>query len=176
MGLLRKGTKSSSGVRTLRLPAFAVAMLRRRKLASGGRAPAFPDSAGGWRDPSNTSCHLRNARGSEEFAWVTSHVFRKTARPSWTGLDRAGISARQITDQLGHSKVSMRQDQYLGRRALDQATADALNQAHTDAASGKEKRVPGTGSSGHEPLTCGFAPPVGLEPTTLRLTVACSAD
>jgi hypothetical protein len=26
------------------------------------------------------------------------------------------------------------------------------------------------------PLTWGFAPPVGLEPTTLRLTVACSAN
>jgi hypothetical protein len=40
---------------------LALAMLRRRKLASGGRGPVFPDSAGGWRAPSNTSPDLRNA-------------------------------------------------------------------------------------------------------------------
>ncbi|MDQ3763384.1 MAG: hypothetical protein M3460_17680 [Actinomycetota bacterium] len=31
---------------------------------------------------------------------VTSHVFRKTAA---TLLDEAGVSARKIADQLGHS-------------------------------------------------------------------------
>jgi integrase len=140
VGLLRKSTKSRAGERTLRLPAFAVAMLRRRKLASGGRGPVFPDSAGGWRDPSNTSRDLRDARGSEEFAWVTSHVFRKTAA---TELDRAGLSARQIADQLGHAKVSMTQDRYLGRRALDQAAADALDRAHESAAGDQERKVSG---------------------------------
>ncbi|WP_344422186.1 site-specific integrase [Pseudonocardia ailaonensis] len=140
VGLLRKGTKSTAGERTLRLPAFAVAMLRRRKLASGGRGPVFPDSAGGWRDPSNTSRDLRNARGSEEFAWVTSHVFRKTAA---TELDRAGLTARQIADQLGHAKVSMTQDRYLGRRALDQAAADALDRAHKSATTDQERKVSG---------------------------------
>ena len=127
VGLIRKGTKSVAGARTLRLPAFALAMLRRRKLAAGGRGPVFPDSAGGWRDPSNTSRDLRNARGSAKFAWVTSHVFRKTAA---TEMDRAGLSARQIADQLGHAKVSMTQDRYLGRRAVDRAAAEALDQAH----------------------------------------------
>jgi integrase len=140
VGLLRKGTKSSAGERTSRLPAFAVAMLRRRKLASGGRGPVFPDSAGGWRAPSNTSRDLRYARGSEEFAWVTSHVFRKTATIE---LDRAGLSARQIADQLGHAKVWMTQDRYLGRRALDQAAAAALDRAPRDAADEREKRVSG---------------------------------
>jgi integrase len=76
----------------LRLPAFAVAMLRRREPASGGRGPVFPDSRGGRHDPSNTSRDLRNARGSAEFAWVTSHVFRKTAA---TELDRTGLTARR---------------------------------------------------------------------------------
>lgn len=130
VGLIRKTTKSSAGERTLRLPAFALSMLRRRKLAAGGRGPVFPDSAGGWRDPSNTSRDLRNARGSAEFAWVTSHVFRKTAA---TEMDRAGLSARQIADQLGHAKVSMTQDRYLGRRAVDRQASDALDRAHRDA-------------------------------------------
>ena len=127
VGLIRKSTKSRAGERTLHLPAFALAMLRRRKLASGGNGPIFPDSAGGWRDPSNTSRDLRKARGSEDFAWVTSHVFRKTAA---TELDRAGLSARQIADQLGHAKVSMTQDRYLGRQAGSNEAAQALNRAH----------------------------------------------
>jgi integrase len=115
-------------------------MIRRRKLASGGRGPVFPDSAGGWRAPSNTSRDLRYARGSEEFPWVTSHVFRKTAA---TELDHAGLTARQAADQLGHAKVSMTQDRYLGRRALDQAGAGAHDRAHRDAAGEREKRVSG---------------------------------
>lgn len=115
-------------------------MLRRRKLATGGRGPVFPDSAGGWRDPSNTSRDLRNARGSEEFAWVTSHVFRKTAA---TELDRAGLSARQIADQLGHSKVSMTQDRYMGRGAVGEEAATALERAHRAAQRERDRTVSG---------------------------------
>jgi integrase len=58
----------------------------------------FPDSIGGSRDPSNTSRALREARDSDEFAWVTSHVFRKTCA---TILDESALSAREIADQLG---------------------------------------------------------------------------
>jgi integrase len=132
-GLLRKSTKSLTGARTLPLPQFAIDMLRRRELLSGGRGPVFPDALGGWRDPSNTSRDLRNARGSTDFAWVTSHVFRKTAA---TELDRAGLTARQIADQLGHAKVSMTQDRYLGRRAMGRDAADALERAHRAAQPG----------------------------------------
>jgi integrase len=127
VGLIRKGTKSSAGERTLDLPGFVLSMLRRRKLAAGSdRGPIFPDSIGGWRDPSNTSRDLRRARGSSEFAWVTSHVFRKTAA---TEMDRAGLSARQIADQLGHSKISMAQDHYLGRKSAGREAAAALDRA-----------------------------------------------
>ena len=140
VGLIRKGTKSSAGERTLRLPGFALTMLRRRKLASGGRGPVFPDTEGGWRDPSNTSRDLRDARGSEEFAWVTSHVFRKTAA---TEMDVAGLTARQIADQLGHAKVSMTQDRYLGRRAGGNEAAEALERAHQKAKGDRQRRVSG---------------------------------
>ena len=140
VGLVRKGTKSRAGERTLRLPSFALTMLRRRKLAAGGRGPVFPDFAGGWRDPSNTSRDLRNARGSTEFAWVTSHVFRKTAA---TEMDRAGLSARQIADHLGHSKVSMTQDHYLGRRAVGNDAANVLDRAHRAARTDPDRRVSG---------------------------------
>ena len=36
------------------------------------------------------------------------------------------MSTRRISDQLGHAKVSMTQDCYLGRRLTDRVTADVL--------------------------------------------------
>jgi integrase len=96
-----------------------------RRWAEGVRLddPLFPDTEGGWRDPSNTSRMLRQARGSKDFAWVTSHVFRKTAA---TILDEAGLSARAVADQLGHARPSMTQDVYLARRMLNPRAAEAL--------------------------------------------------
>jgi integrase len=41
-------------------------------------------------------------------------------------LDDAAVSTRKISDQLGHSKVSMMQDRYLGRKLVDRETADVL--------------------------------------------------
>ena len=38
----------------------------------------------------------------------------------------ADVSTRRISDQLGHSKVSMTQDRYLGRRLTDRRTAEVL--------------------------------------------------
>ena len=46
-----------------------------------------------------------------------------------TILDEEGFSARQIADVLGHTKVSMTQDVYLGRAAPDPATAEAMQRA-----------------------------------------------
>jgi len=127
VGLQRiRRTKSDAGHRTLPLPVFAMRMLERRRAATGSAGPLFPDSRGGWRDPSNLSRELRQARGSGEFAWVTSHVFRKTCA---TLLDEGELSARQIADQLGHAKVSMTQDNYLGRRLTSRRTADTLDHA-----------------------------------------------
>jgi integrase len=127
-GLRRTDPKTSAAERTLPLPSWAVTMLRkRRRIAEAeGRStasPVFPDTLGGLRDPSNTGRALREARGSEGFAWVTSHVFRKTAA---TIMDEAGLSARLIADQLGHSKPSMTQDTYMGRNSVSPATAAAM--------------------------------------------------
>lgn len=125
-GLVRKSTKTAAGERVLPLPSWAVEMLRRRHHLVQVAGPVFPDSLGGFRDPSNTRRDLRQARGSDGFAWVTSHVFRKTAA---TVLDEAGLSARLVADQLGHARPSMTQDVYLGRRAVSRRTAEALEGA-----------------------------------------------
>ncbi|MQA02668.1 MAG: tyrosine-type recombinase/integrase [Streptosporangiales bacterium] len=123
-GLLRKTTKTDTGKRTLRLPDWAMAMLQRRFLANPRLdAPVFPNTEGGLRDPWNTRRDLRNARGSAKFAWVTSHNFRKTAA---TILDEAGLTSRDVADQLGHARPSMTQDVYFGRKASNPRVVAAL--------------------------------------------------
>jgi integrase len=54
---------------------------------------------------------------------LVSHMLRKTVA---SFLDDADVSTRKISDQLGHSKVSMTQDRYLGRKLTDRQTADVL--------------------------------------------------
>lgn len=66
---------------------------------------------------------------ADAFAWLTSHVFRKTTA---TMLDDAGQSARQIADQLGHARPSMTQDVYMGRKAKNPDAASALEGAFSD--------------------------------------------
>lgn len=48
-------------------------------------------------------------------------------------LDEGGRSARAIADQLGHSRVSMTQDVYLGRKAKNAGNLDALEALNPDA-------------------------------------------
>jgi integrase len=125
-GLRRVRRLKGGDDRTLPLPPFAVRMLRRRRPDPKALGPVFPDALGGWRDPSNTSRAFREARNAAGFAWVTSHVFRKTCA---TILDEAGLSARLIADQLGHARPSMTQDVYMARKVLNRATAAALEAA-----------------------------------------------
>jgi integrase len=133
-GLLRVSyVKSPAGIRELPLPPFAVVMLRRRAAELGDTGPLFPNVLGGWRDPSNTSRDLRDARGTAGFRWVTSHVFRKTCA---TILDDAGLSARTVADQLGHSRPSLTQDAYMGRKIVNPATAAALERALNEPCAG----------------------------------------
>jgi integrase len=210
-GLIRKTTKSRAGQRELILPLWLLSILRKRAAAGQLRLdqPLFPDSDGGYRDPSNVRRSLRTSlspvgstarrdlglalrairRGTsmtrrsvaealswpqtkielietgrvkvdeqmvgdllrvyavdpatvapqieaavkpadaDLLAWITSHVFRKTTA---TILDDDGQSARQIADQLGHARVSMTQDAYLGRKATDSRAAEALDRALED--------------------------------------------
>ena len=44
-----------------------------------------------------------------------------------TLIDDEGLSARIGADQLGHAKVSMTQDNYLGRHLTSRRTADTLD-------------------------------------------------
>jgi integrase len=110
-GLTIKRPKSASGVRTLELPGWAVAMLRRYQSRPNEWGVVFTAPAGGLRDPSNTQADLRVVFTAAGYGRVTSHIYRKIVA---TLMDSAGLSARQAADQLGHAKVSMTQDNYFG--------------------------------------------------------------
>ncbi len=66
VGLLRKSTKSSAGVRALLLPDFALSMLRRRKLAAAvaARSSPIPRAAGAIRPTRAGTCATRVAQRS----------------------------------------------------------------------------------------------------------------
>jgi len=66
---------------------------------------------------------------ADALAWIRSHAFRKTTA---TALDGHGQTARQIADHLGHSRVSMTQDNYLGRKSTNPTAAEALQRAFED--------------------------------------------
>lgn len=149
---VQERTKSSAGWRVLALPPDLVDMLkaRRERLCLVDSRPTmfldrnnrprevaapglvFTSPAGRLRDTSNTLNDLRwlldeidrpDGEDAGPFAWVTSHVFRKTVA---TRLDDAGMSARQIADVLGHAKPSMTMDLYMGRRVVSADTARIL--------------------------------------------------
>lgn len=117
--------KSKAGYRKLRLPSWAVEMLRRRQHEAMPNewGVVFTSPTGLLRDPSNTQADLREVFGRLGYPWVTSHVFRKTAA---TLLDEAGLTARKIADQLGQSQVSVTQDFYMGRKIASEDAARIL--------------------------------------------------
>lgn len=124
--VIKPRPKSKHGWRTLVLPSWAVEMLRRRRPVDfGPDEAAFPAPLGTLRDPSNTAGHLRKVFDAAGYPWVTSHVYRKTVA---TLMDEAGLSARAAADQLGHAKVSMTQDIYMGRRVASTGAAAVLEQ------------------------------------------------
>lgn len=88
--------------------------------------PVFPaiETGLGLRDPSNTSDHLRDAFDDAGYTWVTSHVYRKTVT---TLMDEAGLSARQVADQLGQADITTTQRHYLGRTKIARDAARVLD-------------------------------------------------
>lgn len=130
-GLKASRLKSRTSYRVLVLPGWCLAMLKTRRVRLGAfEGPVFADSQGGFRDRNNVGAAFRAVRAGTNFDWVKPHTYRKTVA---TLLDGSGATARLIADQLGHSRVSMTQDVYLGRRAVDPSVARALDGFDPDA-------------------------------------------
>jgi integrase len=124
--------KTEVSKRELPLSDWLVAMLKERRVILAERfdvpadelaGPVFPNTLGGLRDKHNTLARWRDFRERAGYPWVTFRTFRRSVA---TILDDAGLTARQIADQLGHAKVSTTQDVYMGRRVTSRRAADAL--------------------------------------------------
>ncbi|WP_223839408.1 site-specific integrase [Saccharopolyspora pogona] len=125
--------KTDVSERAIALPTWLVVMLRERRVRLAGRfgiepdqlaGPVFPNTQGGLRDKHNTLARWRDFRSDAGYPWVTFRTFRRSVA---TVLDDAGLTARDIADQLGHSKVSTTQDVYMGRRVKSRKAAEALS-------------------------------------------------
>jgi integrase len=134
--VIKPRPKTKAGFRKLRLPSWAVVMLRRRAAVAEPNpwGVVFTSPLGMLRDPSNTQADLREVFGRLGYGWLTSHVFRKTAA---TAMDYAHMSARMIADQLGQAQVSVTQDVYLGRKIASEEAARALEVFGDDSGGGQ---------------------------------------
>ena len=78
-----KGTyrKSLSATRTVALPQFVVAVLRRRQGSARRSATSavFPTRNGTWQQVNNVERRWRRVRQEAGLEWVTPHAFRKSA-------------------------------------------------------------------------------------------------
>lgn len=130
------GTKSrGTTTRTIVLPAFLVAALMARKVASGVNAGdlVFPSSTGTIRDQNSFNRQWRRVRDAIGYPGLSSHDFRRALA---TILDAAGLTARVAADQLGHTEVSMTQNVYFARGGVHEAAAAAIESQLGNAAAG----------------------------------------
>ncbi len=131
--IIKSSPKTAAGQRLVELPSWAITMLRnRRDLAVAAGADVVDDlqvfpapQAGGLRDPSNTQKVLRSTFERAGFPGLTSHAFRAALG---TLMDQSGRTARNVADQLGHSKPSFSQDRYMLRKLRDTGAAQLLEQ------------------------------------------------
>ncbi len=134
VGLVAKSTKSRAGLRVLRIPSWLADVLAKRRPDDGGGAtPVFADANGGLRDRNNIERDFRKVRTGTPFEWVVPHTYRKTVA---TLLDDGGLSARIVADQLGHARISMTQDVYMGRLVVHPLAASSLEALGSSAADG----------------------------------------
>jgi integrase len=123
VGLFVQGqTKSSAGMRTLKIPTWAMDLLMKRQAEAMGEW-AFPSSTGTLRDPGNIRKALRKVLKDSEWEGLHPHAFRHLVA---TRLDEAGLTAREIADYLGHAQISTTQDVYMNRQVSGGAAAAAL--------------------------------------------------
>jgi len=126
-GLVRHTGKTAAAVREVSLPEFLITLLRMRYDPEiMPDEPIFANSKNTWRDPHNIQSIVREAADAAGYPWLTTHVFRKTAA---TILDERGHTPRQIADVLGHARVSLTQDLYMHRGAVDHAAGASLDTA-----------------------------------------------
>lgn len=111
-GIVRQPfAKTDKSGRATPLPKATMRLLKHRhERLSEFTTLLFPTALMRPRDPSNTQREIRERRDALGYPDLSTHSFRKTAA---TILDKAGLSATEIADYLGHENPSMTQDVYM---------------------------------------------------------------
>ena len=116
--------KTNKSHRTITIPGTAIALLKRRHAKLNDVTTLlFPTLTMTLRDPSNTQRQIRERREQLGYPELSTHSLRKTTA---TLLDKAGLSATEIADYLGHENPSMTQDVYMNTVRGGSKAAKAL--------------------------------------------------
>lgn len=95
--------------RRLRLPGFAVAMLRRRQATAVGPMVFPSDRNGSLRAPRNIAMQWEKAFAGSEWEWVTPKVLRKTVATLVEAEHGSALAAKQ----LGHASDAVTRRHYI---------------------------------------------------------------
>jgi integrase len=126
-GTYRKASpKSDSSLRTIVLPEFALAVLRRRQAAAGENPndAVFPTRNGTWQQVNNVERRWRQIRKDTGLEWVTPHTFRKTVAT----LISERVDAETASQQLGHSSPAITREFYISKPAIAADVAHVLEE------------------------------------------------
>ena len=116
--------KTERSARTTRLPPATIDLLRRRHACLAEFTTLiFPTPLMRMRDPGNVQRAIRERRVELGYPELSTHSFRKTCA---TILDRAGLSATEIADYLGHENPSLTQDVYMNTLKGTSRAADVM--------------------------------------------------
>jgi integrase len=124
-GTYRKASpKSDASLRTVVLPDFAIAVLRRRQgtTRENPNGAVFPTRNGTWQQVNNVERRWRQIRRDTGLDWVTPHTFRKTVAT----LIAERVSAETASQQLGHSSPAVTREFYISKPAIAADVADVL--------------------------------------------------
>ncbi|MFD8496268.1 hypothetical protein [Amycolatopsis sp. NPDC059657] len=115
------GRKGNRPALVIQVPQWSWSIWRRLKLAAGV-GPLFPAFGAEWLAPATMINRIKEAFTEVGYGWVTSHVFRKTVTAV---LDEAGLSNKEIADQLGNTERVVEQH-YRPKRPENPRTLAAL--------------------------------------------------
>ena len=119
-GLMLTATKERD-VRRLRLPGFAVEMLRARQATAKGPM-VFPNERGGLLAPRNLATAWSKTFAGSPWEWVTQKTLRKTVA-TLVNAEHGSVLASQ---QLGHASDGVTRRHYIAQSLTPLDTGNAL--------------------------------------------------
>lgn len=126
-GTFRKDSpKTDASVRTLALPVFGVAVLRRRLRERQDNLvdAVFPTRNGTWQQVTNVERRWRQIRKGSAVEWATPHTFRKTVAT----LIAERVGAETASQQLGHASPDVTREFYIAKPAIAADVAHVLDE------------------------------------------------